>query len=82
MHSLIEQYALYITELIEEERLQDISVVTEEVFQDMLDRLFLFTTIWAYGSSLDESKKTEFSDILKLTFKKLMSTMPGFYTDF
>lgn len=47
MHSLIEQYGIYINELIEEERLQDISVVTEEVFSDMLDRLFLFTTIWA-----------------------------------
>jgi len=78
MHSLIEQYKNYIEQLVEDERLQDISVITEEVFQDMLDRLFLFTTIWAYGSALDESRKTEFSDILKLTFKKLMSAIPGF----
>lgn len=68
---------MYIQELIDDERLQDVSVISDEIINDMLDRLFLFSTIWAYGSALDESKKTEFSDTLKLTFKKLMSSIPG-----
>jgi len=47
LHSLIEHYCKYVQELIEDEKLQDFSVISDEIINDMIERLFLFSTIWA-----------------------------------
>jgi len=56
--------------------------IPAESVMDSVEKLFLFATIWTFGGSLDESKKVEFSDVLKQNFKKQMSLVPGYYNDF
>jgi len=63
--------------LIESEKIADLNQIPDDIFKDSIEKLFLFSTIWTYGGSLDESKKIEFSEMLKNTFKKQMALVPG-----
>jgi len=63
--------------MIETEKLTSLDLIPIETLFEAIERLFLFCTIWTYGGSLDESKKHEFSDILKQIFKKHMIMLPG-----
>jgi len=77
LHSLLLNYEEYINNLIENEKLSSKDDLPEDSLLESIEKLFLFATIWTYGGSIDESKKVEFSDMLKQTFKKQMSLVPG-----
>jgi len=77
IHSLLKEYEMKITNMIESDLLSKYEDVNHDILLENIEKLFLFATIWTFGGSLDESKKVDFSDILKLTFKKQMSLVPG-----
>lgn len=71
-------YEEYLLTLVENEKLNSLLDVPEDVIAEGIEKIFIFTTIWTFGGSLDESKGKEFSEMLKKNFKKQMSLVPGF----
>jgi len=78
--SLIREYANILNKLASNEEF-DKSKITIEILKDSVEKFFIFANIWAFGGSLNENKKIEYSDACKQTFKKTYATLPGIWNE-